>query len=86
MLQTHTVFVNVSKGQVAKREDLVTVFSTDDQTDICKKVQQWDHIDTRLAGGGLGAGGGGVLGREGGSWGGRGGLGVGGSTVSELRL
>ncbi len=38
MLQTHTVFVNVSKGQVAKREDLVRVFGTDDQTEICKQV------------------------------------------------
>lgn len=38
MLQTHTVFVNVSKGQVAKREDLVAVFGNDDQTEICKQV------------------------------------------------
>lgn len=38
MLQTHTVFVNVSKGQVARREDLVRVFGTDDQTEICKQV------------------------------------------------
>uniref|UniRef100_A0A8C4UFD6 Ribosome maturation protein SDO1/SBDS N-terminal domain-containing protein n=1 Tax=Falco tinnunculus TaxID=100819 RepID=A0A8C4UFD6_FALTI len=34
VLQTHTVFVNVSKGQVAKREDLVQAFGTDDQTEI----------------------------------------------------
>ncbi|OXB78901.1 UNVERIFIED_CONTAM: hypothetical protein H355_011306 [Colinus virginianus] len=36
VLQTHTVFVNVSKGQVAKKEDLVRAFGTDDQTEICK--------------------------------------------------
>ncbi|KAM6296545.1 LOW QUALITY PROTEIN: ribosome maturation protein SBDS-like [Aegotheles albertisi] len=36
VLQTHTVFVNVSKGQVAKKEDLVQAFGTDDQTEICK--------------------------------------------------
>ncbi|CAH2073496.1 unnamed protein product, partial [Iphiclides podalirius] len=26
VLQTHTVFTNVSKGQVAKKEDLVKIF------------------------------------------------------------
>ena len=29
---------NVSKGQVAKKEDLVKAFSTDDQTEICVQV------------------------------------------------
>lgn len=38
VLQTHTVFTNVSKGQVAKREDLMTAFGMDDQTEICKIV------------------------------------------------
>ncbi|XP_054065645.1 ribosome maturation protein SBDS isoform X1 [Rissa tridactyla] len=38
VLQTHTVFVNVSKGQVAKKEDLVKAFGTDDQTEICKMI------------------------------------------------
>lgn len=38
VLQTHTVFVNVSKGQVAKKEDLIQAFGTDDQTEICKMV------------------------------------------------
>jgi hypothetical protein len=38
VLQTHSVFVNVSKGQVAKKEDLISAFGTDDQTDICKQV------------------------------------------------
>uniref|UniRef100_A0A2K5CVU8 Ribosome maturation protein SDO1/SBDS N-terminal domain-containing protein n=1 Tax=Aotus nancymaae TaxID=37293 RepID=A0A2K5CVU8_AOTNA len=34
VLQTHSVFGNVSKGQVAKKEDLITAFGTDDQTEI----------------------------------------------------
>ena len=38
MLQTHTVFLNVSKGQVAKKEDLVTAFGHDDHAEICKKI------------------------------------------------
>ena len=39
VLQTHTVFTNVSKGTVAKREDLQRVFGTDNQTEICKLVR-----------------------------------------------
>ncbi|KAI5632746.1 shwachman-Bodian-Diamond syndrome (SBDS) protein domain-containing protein [Phthorimaea operculella] len=38
VLQTHTVFTNVSKGQVAKKEDLVKVFGKDDTTEICKEI------------------------------------------------
>ncbi|GLV32353.1 SBDS ribosome maturation factor [Carabus blaptoides fortunei] len=38
VLQTHTVFTNVSKGQVAKKEDLIKAFSKDDQTEICKEI------------------------------------------------
>ena len=38
VLQTHTVFTNVSKGQVAKKEDLVRAFGTEDQTEICLQV------------------------------------------------
>lgn len=37
-MQTHTVFTNVSKGQVAKKEDLVKVFGKDNQTEICKDI------------------------------------------------
>ena len=37
-MQTHSVFVNVSKGQVAKKDDLTKSFGTDDQTEICKEV------------------------------------------------
>lgn len=38
VLQTHTVFINVSKGQVAKKEDLVKAFGIDNQTEICKEI------------------------------------------------
>ncbi|XP_021954701.1 ribosome maturation protein SBDS [Folsomia candida] len=38
VLQTHSVFTNVSKGQVAKKEDLVAAFGKDDQTEICKLI------------------------------------------------
>lgn len=38
MLQTHTVFLNVSKGQVAKKEDLLKAFGKEDQTEICKEI------------------------------------------------
>ncbi|XP_049788538.1 ribosome maturation protein SBDS [Schistocerca nitens] len=38
VLQTHTVFTNVSKGQVAKKDDLIKAFGKDDQTEICKEI------------------------------------------------
>ncbi|GAV05668.1 hypothetical protein RvY_15763 [Ramazzottius varieornatus] len=38
VLQTHTVFTNVSKGEVAKKEDLLKAFASEDQTEICKQV------------------------------------------------
>jgi ribosome maturation protein SDO1 len=38
VLQTHTVFTNVSKGQVAKREDLIAAFGIEDQDEICKMI------------------------------------------------
>jgi len=38
VLQTHSVFTNVSKGAVAKREDLVQAFGIDDITEICKQI------------------------------------------------
>ncbi|KAL1494252.1 hypothetical protein ABEB36_009876 [Hypothenemus hampei] len=38
VLQTHTVFTNVSKGQVAKKDDLIKAFGTDDQTEVCKQI------------------------------------------------
>ncbi|KAI5720956.1 hypothetical protein M8J77_013874 [Diaphorina citri] len=38
VLQTHTVFTNVSKGQAANKEDLKKAFNTEDQTEICKLI------------------------------------------------
>ncbi|ELT95519.1 hypothetical protein CAPTEDRAFT_17802 [Capitella teleta] len=38
VLQTHTVFMNVSKGQVAKSEDLKKAFNTDVTTDVCLQI------------------------------------------------
>ena len=41
VMQPHTVFVNVSKGQVAKKDDLCKAFGTDDLTEICKQVRNY---------------------------------------------
>ncbi|VDD91035.1 unnamed protein product [Enterobius vermicularis] len=38
VLQTQTVFSNVSKGQVAKRDDLIAAFGMEDQLEICKMI------------------------------------------------
>ncbi|XP_046840224.1 ribosome maturation protein SBDS-like [Xenia sp. Carnegie-2017] len=38
VLQTDSIFTNVSKGQVAKREDLVRAFGTDNQMQICLEI------------------------------------------------
>lgn len=38
MLQSHTVYSNVSKGVLAKSKDLVKAFGTDDQTKVCLEV------------------------------------------------
>merc|ERR1711997_731206 len=38
VLQSHTVFLNVSKGQVAKKEDLIKCYETTDATQICKEI------------------------------------------------
>ncbi|KAK9841166.1 hypothetical protein WJX74_001321 [Apatococcus lobatus] len=38
VLQTTTVFANVSKGILAKREDLLDVFGTDDESNICLRL------------------------------------------------
>ena len=35
MLQTTTVFTNVSKAAVSKQEDLIDVFGTDDEEKVC---------------------------------------------------
>ena len=38
VLQTTTVFTNVSKAAVAKHEDLVDVFGTDDEEKVCLRI------------------------------------------------
>lgn len=38
VLQTHTVFANVSKGLVAKKEDISRAFGTDSETEVCLQV------------------------------------------------
>ncbi|XP_064460850.1 ribosome maturation protein SBDS-like [Ornithodoros turicata] len=38
VLQTHTVYTNVSKGQAAKKEDLIKCFGTDDASKVCLEV------------------------------------------------
>lgn len=39
MLQTSAVFINVSKGQVAKADDLKRAFGTENQSEICLQVK-----------------------------------------------
>lgn len=46
VLQTSSVFVNVSKGQVAKKDDLTKAFGTDDLTEICKQVRHVFFLPT----------------------------------------
>ncbi len=41
VLQSHSVFMNVSKGQTAKQEDLVKAFGIDDQNKICIEVNRF---------------------------------------------
>lgn len=38
VLQTNSIFTNVSKGQVAKKEDLLASFGTEDVATICKEI------------------------------------------------
>jgi hypothetical protein len=38
VLQTTTVFTNVSKAAVAKHEDLIDVFGTDDEEKVCLRI------------------------------------------------
>ncbi|KAG9131384.1 hypothetical protein Leryth_019631 [Lithospermum erythrorhizon] len=38
VLQSHTVYTNVSKGILAKSKDLVAAFGTDDQTKVCLEI------------------------------------------------
>lgn len=38
VLQSQTVFTNVSKGQTAKKEDLIKCFGTEDHLKVCLEV------------------------------------------------
>jgi len=38
VLQTNQVFMNVSKGQTAKKEDLVKAYGTDDHSKVCVEI------------------------------------------------
>lgn len=40
VLQSQTVYSNVSKGVLAKSKDLMTVFGMDDQPKICLEVSE----------------------------------------------
>jgi ribosome maturation protein SDO1 len=44
VLQTHTVFENVSKGKAAKKEDLMKAFGKEDQTEICKDILEQGEL------------------------------------------
>ena len=48
MLQTDVVFVNVSKGQVAKADDLRRAFATENQKEICLQARKISHYITAL--------------------------------------
>nr|XP_039256176.1 ribosome maturation protein SBDS-like [Styela clava] len=58
VLQTDAIFTNVSKGQVAKKEDLKKSFGTDDVTKICVEIlakgelqvsekERSDHLESK---------------------------------------
>lgn len=50
VLQTHTVFSNVSKGVLAKSKDLIQVFGTDDEDKVCLEVNNLClHLSDTLA-------------------------------------
>lgn len=38
VVQTQQIFTNVSKGQLAKKEDLIAAFGTDDEKECCLQV------------------------------------------------
>lgn len=40
VLQSYSIFTNVSKGHVAKKEDLLKAFGTEDETKICIEVNR----------------------------------------------
>jgi len=48
VLQTELVFINVSKGQMAKVEDLRQAFGTDNQKDICIQVIYYMFVNAHF--------------------------------------
>ena len=46
MLQSHTVFANVSKGQVAKTDDMKRAFDSVDMPEVCLKVSSLTVIES----------------------------------------
>lgn len=40
VLQSHTVYSNVSKGILAKSKDLIRAFGSDEETKICLEVSE----------------------------------------------
>lgn len=44
VLQSQTVYSNVSKGVLAKSKDLLAAFGTDDQTKICLEVRSYTFL------------------------------------------
>ena len=44
VLQTETVFTNVSRGDVATNEDLITVFETTNHLKVCKQIIKEGHL------------------------------------------
>ena len=63
VLQSHSVFLNVSKGTMAKKEDLMSTFGTSDETQVCREIlekgelqvsekerhQQFDNLNKEIA-------------------------------------
>lgn len=47
MVQTITIFTNVSKGVLAKHEDLQLVFGTTDQDKICRIILAEGEMQVR---------------------------------------
>jgi ribosome maturation protein SDO1 len=44
VLQTETVFTNVSRGEIATNEDLITVFETTNHLKVCKQIIKEGHL------------------------------------------
>ena len=50
VLQTPTVFSNVSKGQLAPTEDVKKAFGTEDALEVCKRILQKGELQVREPG------------------------------------